>query len=235
MTAALIKCDRLRVVYADKMILGPLNCSLPMRRKIAILGPNGAGKSTFLKAILGLLPYKGKMESRTGSMSYMAQRHEVDWKFPLTALDVTTMGLYRRIGWLRWVRQRHREKSLRALERVGMGDYAHRLIGALSVGQQQRVFLARSIVDEDAETFLFDEPFAGVDARTERVIHRIFDEIIAAGKSLLCVHHDLQSVSAHFDYGVLLNQRLISAGDLEKVLSAKFLTRAYKVPFKMMV
>lgn len=231
---SLIHCDMLRVAYGDKLVLGPLSCSLPVGRKIAVLGPNGAGKSTFLKALLGLLSYQGEIRKMTDSISYMAQRHEVDWNFPLTALDVTAMGLYRRIGWMRWVRHRHKRMALRALARVGMEDYAPSLIGALSVGQQQRVFLARSIVDERVELFLFDEPFAGVDAQTEEVIHHIFDELIEAGQSLLCVHHDLQNAMQHFDYGLLLNRELIARGDVKRILSAKLLMRAYKVPLRVM-
>lgn len=229
---ALIRCQGLRVSYGDRLALGPLSCSLPANSRIAILGPNGSGKSSFLKALLGMIAYQGAIETRARSIAYIAQRQEVDWSFPLTALDVTMMGLYKRLGWFRRIREEQRRAGRRALARLGMEEQQDSLIGALSGGQQQRVFIARAIVDEEADIFLFDEPCAGVDARTERIIYQIFSELIQEGKSLLCVHHDLRTAAAHFDRGLLLNRELIASGPIAKVLSPSNLNYAYKMPIR---
>lgn len=228
----LIHCKKLSVSYQDRLALGPLNCSLSANSRIAILGPNGGGKSTFLKALLGTVAYRGAIENRAKSIAYIAQRQEVDWSFPLTALDVTMMGLYKRAGWFRRMGQEQRVAGRRALARLAMEKHENSLIGSLSVGQQQRVFVARAIVDLEADLFLFDEPCAGVDARTEQIIYQIFTQLIAEGKSILCVHHDLRSAAAHFDEAILLNQELVASGSMRKVLSSSYLNYAYQLPTK---
>ena len=223
----IIECSGLSVFYGKKQVLGTLNCNLMRGVKIGILGPNGAGKSTFLKAIVGLIPYKGKIIKNCSSLVYTAQRQEIDWDFPVTCRDVAQMGLYRNIGWFKKVTRQHKDKALEALKDVGMENYANTPISDLSVGQQQRIFLARAMVDDNADLFLFDEPLAGVDMKTERVIQNLFNRLIKQGKSILCIHHDLYSAAVHFDYGILLNSKLIASGPINKVLSATNLRRAY--------
>lgn len=200
----------------------------------AIVGPNGAGKSTFLKGALGLIPtvagrvaaFGGPLKHARRRIAYVPQRESVDWEFPATALDVATMGLYREIGWLKPVRRRHREAARAALAELGMADFADRQIGQLSGGQQQRVFLARALV-QDADLFLMDEPFAGVDAATERTIVALLRRLAAAGKTAIVVHHDLGTVREYFDAALLLNVRRIAAGAVDEALTEANLQQAY--------
>ena len=200
----------------------------------AIVGPNGAGKSTLMNAVLDLTPkasgsvavFGQPYRSQRNRVGYVPQRESVDWDFPVSALDVVTMGLYRRIGWCLPVRRRHRKRGLEALNRVGLADFAHRQIRQLSGGQQQRVFLARALV-QDADVYLMDEPFAGVDAATERAIVAILRELRAAGKTTLAVHHDLQTVQEYFDEVVLINMRLVASGPVREVFTRDNLRKTY--------
>lgn len=201
---------------------------------IAIVGPNGAGKSTLIKACLGLVSrasglvefwgrdYK-QVRSRIG---YVPQRESVDWDFPVSALDVVCMGRYRKIGWFRPVSKKHREASLACLERVGMASLAGRQISQLSGGQQQRVFLARALAQE-SDLYFMDEPFAGVDAATERAIVDVLRELRARGKAVIVVHHDLQTVREYFDQVILLNMRVVAAGAVGDVFTQENLQKTY--------
>jgi manganese/zinc/iron transport system ATP- binding protein len=222
------------VAYHRKPVLWDIDYNAPRNKLVAIVGPNGAGKSTLIKAALDLIPKASgvvqvfgqpysKARSRVG---YVPQRSSVDWDFPVSALDVVAMGLYRRIGWCRPVTRRYRMAALTALERVGMADYAARQISQLSGGQQQRVFLARALA-QDADLYLMDEPFAGVDAATERAIVNVLRELRAAGRTALVVHHDLQTVPEYFDHVLLLNMRLVAAGPTEEVFTPDNLRKTY--------
>ena len=200
----------------------------------AIVGPNGAGKSTLIKASLGLIqPAAGHFEffgksfrDVDGRVSYVPQRTSVDWDFPVTALDVVCMGLYRRIGWFKPVRAKHRKLAMEALESVGMQDFKKRQISQLSGGQQQRVFLARSLV-QGAELFLMDEPLAGVDAATETTIISTLRSLRDAGKTAMVVHHDLDTVADYFDRVLLLNGRVVAEGPVDEVMKPALLKEAY--------
>ncbi|HEX2162727.1 MAG TPA: ABC transporter ATP-binding protein, partial [Thermoanaerobaculia bacterium] len=196
-----IEVHDLTVAYRTQPVLWDVDLELPEGRLIAIVGPNGAGKSTLLKAILGLVrPLTGRIEvfgapyaKRRSWVGYVPQRESVDWDFPTSALDVVTMGLYGQIGWLRRPRREHREQAMGCLEKVGIPHLAHRQISQLSGGQQQRVFLARALA-QDARLYLMDEPFQGVDAVTEKAIVAILRELRSRGRTVLVVHHDLQTV-----------------------------------------
>lgn len=215
-------------------MLTDLSFEVPPGTLTAIVGPNGAGKSTLIKTALGLVqPLKGHFEffgksfrEVDGRVSYVPQRTSVDWDFPVTSLDVVCMGLYRKIGWFRPVRARHRKRAMEALAEVGMQDYAKRQISQLSGGQQQRVFLARALV-QDAELFLMDEPLAGVDVATEKTIistlHRLRDQ----GRTAMVVHHDLDTVSEYFDRVLLLNRQVIAEGAAKDVMTPEHLKQAY--------
>ncbi len=215
-------------------MLWDVDLDLPAGRLIAIVGPNGAGKSTLLKAILGLVrPLTGHVrifgepyEKRRSWVGYVPQRESVDWDFPTHALDVVTMGLYGQIGWLRRPSKHHREAALSCLEKVGLADLAKRQISQLSGGQQQRVFLARALA-QDARLYLMDEPFAGVDATTERAILGLLQELRSTGRTVVAVHHDLQTVADYFDHVALLNLRLIAAGPVETTLTPETVQQAY--------
>ncbi len=224
----------LTVAYHRKPVLWDVDLTLPEGRLIAVVGPNGAGKSTFIKAVLGLVPrasgavtiYGEPYEAQRHLVGYVPQRESVDWDFPVNALDVVAMGLYRQIGWLRPVMRSHRRIAMEALEKVGMANFAHRQISHLSGGQQQRVFLARALV-QDAQLYFMDEPFAGVDVATERAIIALLKELKAAGKTCIVVHHDLQTVPTYFDHVVLLNMRLVAAGPVDSVFNEENLKKTY--------
>lgn len=224
----------LTVAYHRKPVLWDVDLCLPEGRLIAVVGPNGAGKSTLIKAILGLVPrasgavsiFGKPYESQRHLVGYVPQRESVDWDFPVNAVDVVAMGIYRRIGWLRPVTRRHRQRALAELEKVGMAAYAHRQISQLSGGQQQRVFLARALA-QDARLYFMDEPFAGVDVATERAIIALLKELKSSGKTCLVVHHDLQTVPSYFDHVVLLNMRIVDAGPVDEVFTEENLKKAY--------
>ena len=224
----------LTVAYRDQPVLWDIDLEVPAGVLMAIVGPNGAGKTTLIKAMLGLIrPAAGDIRffgapyaRRRRQVAYVPQRGSVDWDFPTSALDVVTMGLYGRIGWVRRVGRRDRALAREALDRVGMGTFAERQISQLSGGQQQRVFLARALV-QDADLYLMDEPFQGVDATTERAIVEILRTLRARGKTVVVVHHDLQTVPEYFDEVLLLNVRKIASGKVDEVFTEENLRLTY--------
>jgi manganese/zinc/iron transport system ATP- binding protein len=224
----------LTVAYNRKPVLWDIEYEAPDRQLIAIVGPNGAGKSTLLKAVLGLVPaasglvevYGRPVARQRRLIGYVPQRGSVDWDFPVSAEEVVAMGLYGRIGWLRPVARRHRATARACLDQVGMADYADRQISQLSGGQQQRVFLARALAQE-ARLYFMDEPFAGVDAATETAIVDVLRRLRSEGRTVIVVHHDLQSVPEYFDHVLLLNGRVIAAGPVAQAFTTQNLRRTY--------
>ncbi len=222
------------VAYHRRPVIWDIDYDAPSGKLIAIVGPNGAGKSTLIKAVLGLVPmvsgdvrlFGRPYEEQRSVVAYVPQRTSVDWDFPVSALDVVAMGLYRKIGWFRPVTRRWKQRALEALDRVGLSDFAQRQISQLSGGQQQRVFLARALVQE-ARLYLMDEPFAGVDAATERAILEVLRDLRSQGQTALVVHHDLQTVGDYFDHVLLMNMRLIAAGPTSQILTPENLRRTY--------
>jgi manganese/zinc/iron transport system ATP- binding protein len=222
------------VAYDRKPVLWDVDYDAPEGGLIGIVGPNGAGKSTLVKAALDLVPkasgrvlvYGKPYRAQRHLVGYVPQRESVDWEFPVNALDVVAMGRYGKIGWFRPVGRAHRAAALDALDRVGMADYAKRQISQLSGGQQQRVFLARALA-QDARIYLMDEPFAGVDAATEGAIVAILQELRASGRTVILVHHDLQTVHRYFDHVILLNMRIVAAGPTEAVFTRENLEKTY--------
>lgn len=215
-------------------MLWDIDLTVPSGLLMAIVGPNGAGKTTLIKAILGLLkkaagqvlvfgePYT-KQQQRVG---YVPQRGSVDWDFPASVLDVVQMGLYGKLGWFKRPGKKEKAIAREALAKVGMEAYESRQISQLSGGQQQRVFLARALV-QDADLYFMDEPFQGVDATTERAIIQILRTLRKAGKTVMVVHHDLQTVTEYFDYVMLLNVRGIASGPVEEVFTDENLRKTY--------
>lgn len=222
------------VTYGGKPALEDVSYTAPPGGLVAIVGPNGAGKSTFIKAIMGLVPVtSGRIEiqgrpARTNrrAVGYVPQRTSVDWDFPVSALDVVAMGLYRRIGWLWPVQRRHKRIARAYLERMGLDDHADRQIGQLSGGQQQRVFLARALAQE-ADLYLMDEPLAGVDAKTERTIIGVLKDLKEEGRTVFVVHHDLRTVPEYFDHLVLLNTRKVASGPMNETFTVANLQETY--------
>jgi manganese/zinc/iron transport system ATP- binding protein len=229
-----VEATDLTVAYREKPVLWDVDLDVPEGVLLAILGPNGAGKTTLIKTILGLInPAAGKVRiygqpyaEQRRLVGYVPQRGSVDWDFPTNALDVVTMGLYGKLGWVRRPGRQEHELAMESLRKVGMADFADRQISQLSGGQQQRVFLARALV-QDAQVYFMDEPFAGVDATTERAIIDLLRELRANGKTVIVVHHDLQTVEEYFDWVLLLNVRRIASGPVEETFTEENLGKAY--------
>lgn len=229
-----VSIHALTVAYHRKPVVWDVDYDARPNSLVAIVGPNGAGKSTIIKACLGLAPKAaGRVEfwgqpyrAVRKRVGYVPQRESVDWDFPVSALDVVAMGRYGKIGWCRPVSRRHRAAAMECLDRVGMAEYASRQISHLSGGQQQRVFLARALAQE-AELYFMDEPFAGVDAATERAIVQVLRDLKAGGATVIVVHHDLQTVAEYFDEVMLLNMRVIAEGPVRDVFTQDNLVKTY--------
>ncbi len=224
----------LTVTYRDKPVLQDIDLVIPRGRLCAIIGPNGAGKTTLIKAVLGLTPAAAGSVRIFGKpyaeqrrvVGYVPQRTSVDWDFPTTAIDVVMMGAYGSLGWFKRPGKRERGAALRALDQVKLTEFADRQISQLSGGQQQRVFLARALA-QDAQLYFMDEPFVGVDAVTEEAIVTLLKTLRDSGKTVIVVHHDLDSAPEYFDWLVLLNRRLIASGDFEQTFTSDNLRKTY--------
>jgi len=222
------------VSYGQKPAIFSVDLTLRAGRMTAIVGPNGAGKSTLLKAALGVVtPLAGtvsffgqSLDKARNRIAYVPQRASVDWDFPARVLDVVLMGLYPKLGWLGRLTAAHRKIAMDALSRVGMESFGTRQIGQLSGGQQQRVFLARALA-QNADLYLLDEPFAGVDVATESAIISVLKELAAQGKTVLAVHHDLATVPDYFDDVLLLATQAIAEGPVETTFTHAHLHTAY--------
>lgn len=229
-----IEIQNLSVAYHKKLVLTDIHYSSPEGECIGVIGPNGAGKSTLLKSIMGLLPlakgsvqiYGKPLKQQRQKIGYVPQRESVDWDFPTNVFDVVLMGRYGKLGWFRRPSRADRDFAMECLKKVGMDELADRQISQLSGGQQQRVFLARALAQE-AQIYLMDEPFAGVDAATEKAIIRILHELKEQKKTVFVVHHDLQTVEEYFDSLILLNNRLIAAGPTKDVFQIDLLQKTY--------
>ncbi|NET01384.1 MAG: metal ABC transporter ATP-binding protein [Sphaerospermopsis sp. SIO1G2] len=232
--SAAINISHLGVHYRTQQALRDVNCIIKPGKLTGIFGPNGAGKSTLMKAMLGLthkssgnILYAGKpLIQQLEKVAYVPQRNQIDWNYPATVWDVVMMGRIKKTGWLRSFSGVSRQIAKEALDRVGMREYSDRPIGELSGGQQQRVFLARALTQQ-ADIFCFDEPFVGIDQKTQNIIFTVFQELAKAQKIVLVVNHDLGESISHFDDLILLNRDLIATGSRQQVLTEKNLNLAY--------
>jgi manganese/zinc/iron transport system ATP- binding protein len=214
--------------------LWDVDLDIPEGKLVAIVGPNGAGKSTLIKAVLDIVPrasgdvllYGKPFKKQRKLVAYVPQRESVDWDFPIDALGVVLMGRYGKIGWCKPITRKDRNLAIEALERVGMAEYAHRQINQLSGGQQQRVFLARALA-QDSTIYFMDEPFASVDAATEKAIVQVLADLRSNGKTVIVVHHDLQTVTEYFDHVIMLNMRVVAHGPVEEVFTDENLKKTY--------
>ncbi len=224
----------LTVSYNRRPVLWDIDFAVPSGKLIGIVGPNGAGKSTLIKAVMGLVPLSSgyvkifgeDLASVRRRVGYVPQRSSVDWDFPTNALDVVLMGRYGRLGLFRRPRAADVEVARESLRKVGMHDFAERQISQLSGGQQQRVFLARALA-QDADIYLMDEPFVGVDASTETAIVDLLREMRRLGKTVLVVHHDLQTAREYFDWVLLLNLRQVAFGPIDDAFTGELLQKTY--------
>jgi manganese/zinc/iron transport system ATP- binding protein len=224
----------LTVSYAKKPVLYGVDVQVPQGALVGIIGPNGAGKSTMIRAIMGLTPassgwvqiFGESFEKNRHRVGYVPQREQVDWDFPVNVMDVVLMGRYGRRGWLRRVMKEDKKIAEESLDKVGMLPFRNRQIANLSGGQQQRVFLARALAQQ-SDLYLMDEPFAGVDATTERAIVTLLQDLQSQGKTILVVHHDLTTAKEYFDHLLLLNMRLVAFGKTEDVFTMEQLQKTY--------
>ena len=226
--------EQLNVSYEKNLVLWDINFSIPRGKLVAIIGPNGAGKSTLLKAVVEIVkPLSGKVEcfgvpfkKARKKIAYVPQKESVDWDFPITVLEVVLMGRYPQLGVFKWARRADKEAARNALKLLGIEGFAEHQISELSGGQQQRVFIARALV-QDADLYLLDEPFTAVDAATEGILVDIFKKLREKGKTLVVVHHDLQTVESIFDWVLLLNTRLITYGEVSTAFTPENLCKTY--------
>jgi manganese/zinc/iron transport system ATP- binding protein len=229
-----LKVEQLSVNYDRTPVLWDIHCEIPEGKLVGIIGPNGAGKSTFLKTLLGTVsPLSGRIEffgrpyrKVRRRIAYVPQRSSVDWDFPVTAFDVVLMGRYGKLGAFRWPTAADKLAAKHALEMLGMLPFQDRQISQLSGGQQQRLFIARALLQE-ADLYLMDEPFAGVDMATEKAIILLMDRLKVQGKTLLVVHHDLSTVDTYFDWVIMLNTCLIASGPVSEVFHMESILRTY--------
>lgn len=230
----ILEAHDLTVSYNRRPVLWNVDLMLPAGVMAGVIGPNGAGKSTFLKAVLGLVPldsgyvslWKQPLDAVRRRVSYVPQRASVDWDFPASAYDVVLMGTYGRLGLFRRPGRAEKERARACLAQVGLSEFADRQISQLSGGQQQRVFLARALA-QDADFYILDEPFAGVDMATEASIIQLLRQLKANGKTILCVHHDLRSAPDYFDWIIMLNQRLVANGPTSEAFMDAQLQETY--------
>jgi len=237
-----VAIDDLTVAYNYKPVLWDIDLTIPKGVLMAIVGPNGAGKSTLIKAILGITkPIAGSItifgksyKKQRQLVAYVPQKGSVDWDFPTTALDVVLMGTYGGLGWIKRPGKTEKKAALEALEKVGMLPFKSRQISQLSGGQQQRIFLARALV-QNAEIYFMDEPFQGVDATTEKAIINILKILRKEGKTVIVVHHDLQTVPEYFDWVTFLNVKKIATGPVKDIFNNENLIKTYGINYQVSV
>lgn len=229
-----IEVDDLTVAYHQKPVLWDIDLKIPQGVLMAIVGPNGAGKSTLIKSIMNLVdPLAGTItingdsyDNQKKKIAYVPQRGSVDWDFPTKVLDVVMMGTYGKLGWVKRPGKKEKDQAIDALRKLEMLDFKDRQISQLSGGQQQRVFLARALV-QDADIYFMDEPFQGVDATTEVAIIALLKELKEQGKTVVVVHHDLDTVPEYFNWVLLLNVKVIACGPMESTFTTENLKKAY--------
>ena len=223
-----IEIKNLTVAYGENIALEDLNLNIEVGSLMALVGPNGAGKSTLIKTILKFLKQiTGEIKINAKTLAYVPQRNSVDWDFPTTLFDVVEMGCYGRVGLFKRVNKEEKQKVLKAIEQVGMLEFKDRQISELSGGQQQRAFIARVLVQE-ADIYLMDEPFQGVDSTTEKSIVEILKQLKAEGKTIIVVHHDLQTVPAYFESVALINKAVIVSGKVSEVFTQENIDVTYR-------
>ncbi|MBF1202412.1 MAG: metal ABC transporter ATP-binding protein [Fusobacterium periodonticum] len=223
-----IEIKNLTVAYGENIALEDLNLNIEVGSLMALVGPNGAGKSTLIKTILKFLKQiTGEIKINAKTLAYVPQRNSVDWDFPTTLFDVVEMGCYGRVGLFKRVNKEEKQKVLKAIEQVGMLEFKDRQISELSGGQQQRAFIARALVQE-ADIYLMDEPFQGVDSTTEKSIVEILKQLKAEGKTIIVVHHDLQTVPTYFESVALINKTVIVSGKVSEVFTQENIDVTYR-------
>ena len=222
----MIEFYELNAAYHKKPVLWNISTKIPAGKVVGLIGPNGAGKSTLIKTVLGIeKPLSGcvkidgiERSKSARKIAYVGQRSEVDWDFPITVEEVAVMGLVGQLGMWKRPKKKDKERVIGILKKLGLDKLADRQIGELSGGQQRRLFVARALLQE-ADIYLLDEPFAGIDLGTEKLLMEIFHSLAKEGKTVVVVHHDLTQVRKYFTYLILLNIHLIAAGPVDEVFN----------------
>lgn len=234
MKDVIVEVEDLTMAYHDKPVLWDNDVDIIKGSRTAIIGPNGAGKSTLLKGILGLkktlsgsvLIMNKPLKEVKKEIAYIPQANSVNWDFPTTVMDVTLMGRYVHLGWIKRPRKEDYEKAEEALKTIGMHEYKDRQISELSGGQRQRVFIARAIA-QDAQIYFMDEPLAGVDKKTEKIIMEFLKKSQREGKTSVVVHHDLKTLPEYFDHVIILNKKVVAQGPVSTTFTRENLEVAF--------
>ena len=225
-----LEINDLTVAYQQNPVLWDIDLDIYQGSMFAIVGPNGSGKTTLIKSIMGIIkPISGTIDIKGlthKNIAYVPQLNTIDWDFPATVLDIVMMGRYGHLGWFKRPGKKEKELALEALKTVNMHEYAKRQISQLSGGQQQRVFLARALVQQ-ADIYLMDEPFKGVDVQSEKAIFEILQTLKKENKTIIVVHHDLDTVKQYFDYAAILNVQIVAYGKVEDIFNDTNLKKAY--------
>ena len=230
-----IHVEDLTVSYGESPVLWDVDVDIERNAITAIVGPNGAGKSTLLKCILGfiksisgVITIDGKSLAEVRKqIAYIPQVSAVNWNFPIRVKDVVLMGRYASLGWLKWPRKKDKELARHALREMGLEEFENRQISQLSGGQKQRVFIARALC-HDADLIVMDEPLAGVDQTSEQIIMNKIKQLQKAGKTIVCVHHDLHTLKKYFDHVVFINEYVIANGKIDDVLTEENIRKTYQ-------
>lgn len=229
-----IRIENLSVAYRGKIALEHVNLELSAGKLTGIVGPNGAGKSTLMKGLLQLIKiqsgriYYGTepLNKQREKIAYVEQRQDIDLSFPIDVFGVVLFGTYPHLKMFQRSGKKEKTFALECLRKVGLSEYAGRQISELSGGQLQRVFIARALAQK-AEWILLDEPFAGIDATSEKIIIELLKELRDEGKSIVIVHHDLHKVTDYFDEVILLNKGLIASGPVAQTYTSQNMERTY--------
>lgn len=230
-----VEIKKLTLSYENEKIFTNLNLKIPNNKMCAIIGPNGAGKSTLFKAILGFNKYDGEIlifnqevNLIKKEISYVPQKEKVNWLMPITVFDVVLMGVYPELGWFKHPQKNHLKKVEEALKRLDILNLKDKQIAELSGGQQQRVFLARALV-QSARIYFLDEPFTGIDKKSEKIIVNLLKELQQEGKTIIVVHHDLNTIKQYFDYVVMINRDCIASGSVDESFNQDNINKTYGV------
>ncbi len=232
---SIITLKNIAVQYQEKLVLAIDSLIIPAGILMAIIGPNGAGKSTLVKSILhkvkinagGEITIFQKMyKDVKKKIAYIPQKEKLDWEFPINVFDFVLMGSYGQLGWLTRPGKQEKQKTYEVLQELAIEDLKNRQIGELSGGEKQRIFIARALV-QNSEIFILDEPFQGIDSKSEKNIITILKALKKKGKTIIVVHHDLSKVREYFNWVLMLNKKPIAFGPTQKVFTTKNIFQTY--------
>lgn len=241
MLSQTIDVKNLSVSYSGKKAIKDVSFSLESGKLIGVIGPNGAGKSTLIKGMLGLVStnsgeveiFGQSVDEIRKEIAYIPQRADIDWDFPILVKDTVLLGTYPKLGLFKRPKEKEKTLAMEALTKVGMEDFADKQIGELSGGQQQRVFVARSLAQE-TDIFFLDEPFVGVDIKSEEIIIDILKDLRNHGKTIFIIHHDLSKLEDYFDDIILINKKLFGAGPIKEIVRPELMEKAFETPLDVL-